>query len=86
MRKQRVVRNRIPREIVENEALNRAIAGLPANYNFEIRKTVWRIREVSCQHTRTHAALLLYYCYLDDDFPQQYRSLLHRVTKWFLLP
>lgn len=47
MRKpRRVIRNRIPTEIVENAALNRAISRLPANYNFEIHKTVWRIREV----------------------------------------
>lgn len=47
MRKpRRVIRNRIPTDIVGNAALNRAISRLPANYNFEIHKTVWRIREV----------------------------------------
>ncbi|CAN0173736.1 unnamed protein product, partial [Ectocarpus sp. 12 AP-2014] len=45
MRKQRVVRNRIPADILESAALNRAIERLPVNYNFEIHKTVWRIRE-----------------------------------------
>lgn len=47
MRKQRVVRSRIPPDILENTALNHAIGRLPPNYNFEIHKTVWRIREVS---------------------------------------
>lgn len=40
VRRQRVVRNRVPREILESVALNKAIATLPANYNFEIHKTV----------------------------------------------
>lgn len=47
MRKQRVVRSRIPPDILENIPLNHAIGRLPPNYNFEIHKTVWRIREVS---------------------------------------
>lgn len=40
------MRNRIPADILEDDALNRAIGRLPANYNFEIHKTVWRVREV----------------------------------------
>ncbi|CAN0020509.1 unnamed protein product [Hapterophycus canaliculatus] len=47
MKKQRVVRNRIPADILENAGLNEAIGRLPPNYNFEVHKTVWRIREVS---------------------------------------
>lgn len=46
-RRQRVVRNRIPKVVIEDPELNKAITRLPANYNFEIHKTVWRIREVS---------------------------------------
>lgn len=47
VKKQRVVRSRIPADISGNAGLNEAIRRLPANYNFEVHKTVWRIREVS---------------------------------------
>ena len=59
MRKQRVVRNRIPADILENVALNRAIGRLPPNYNFEIHKTVWRVREV---RAATKIVLLAGWC------------------------
>ena len=36
----------VPADILNNAALNAAIAILPGNYNFEIHKTVWRIRQV----------------------------------------
>jgi len=41
--------NPIPFDILHNEALNHQIAKLPSNYNFEIHKTLWRIREVSAK-------------------------------------
>ncbi|PTB59412.1 hypothetical protein M431DRAFT_491018 [Trichoderma harzianum CBS 226.95] len=37
--------NRVPKEILEDPSLKEAIALLPANYNFEIPKTIHRIRE-----------------------------------------
>jgi 2-(3-amino-3-carboxypropyl)histidine synthase len=36
--------NRIPRDILDDPELKADIAGLPKNYNFEIPKTIWRIR------------------------------------------
>eukprot|EP00605_Chrysophyceae_sp_TOSAG23-4_P002071 GSChrysophyteH1.ASY1.ANO1.2292.1 assembled CDS len=39
-----VAKRRIPDDILLNEALNAAISVLPKNYNFEIHKTIWRIR------------------------------------------
>eukprot|EP00961_Rhodomonas_salina_P157671 2122653-Rhodomonas_salina.1 len=40
----------IPDDILNNEALNEEIAAnLPANYNFEVHKTVWRLREAKCK-------------------------------------
>ncbi|PHH83324.1 hypothetical protein CDD82_2076 [Ophiocordyceps australis] len=36
--------NRVPKEIADDELLNQAIGLLPANYNFEIHKTIHRIR------------------------------------------
>ncbi|KAJ1482579.1 hypothetical protein T484DRAFT_1803466, partial [Baffinella frigidus] len=44
--------NTIPDEIVHDAALNEAIAGaLPAHYNFEVHKTVWRAREANATVT-----------------------------------
>lgn len=41
----------IPTDITENEYLNNAIvAGLPPNYDFEIHKTIWRIRQAKAKN------------------------------------
>lgn len=37
--------HKIPQSILEDPALNEAIAALPKNYNFEIHKTIWKVRE-----------------------------------------
>lgn len=37
--------NKIPDEILNDPLLNAAIAVLPANYTFEIHKSIWKIRE-----------------------------------------
>lgn len=42
----RVIRQAIPDEVLHDERLNKAISVLPSNYNFEIHKTVWRIKQV----------------------------------------
>lgn len=39
----------IPPEILENEKLNKAIEKLPHNYNFEIHKTIWRIKSTNAR-------------------------------------
>lgn len=41
----RRVANQIPDEILQDPELQEAIKALPANYNFEIHKTVWRVRQ-----------------------------------------
>ena len=42
--------NAVPDEILHNEALNSMIASqLPANYSFEVHKTVWRLREAQAR-------------------------------------
>ena len=41
--------NPIPEDILHNEDLNQQIAKLPSNYNFEVHKTLWRIREVGAK-------------------------------------
>ncbi|KAK9838131.1 hypothetical protein WJX81_003166 [Elliptochloris bilobata] len=48
-RAQRFVRQQVPDEVLHDAALNAAIAVLPANYNFEIHKTVWRIRQAGAK-------------------------------------
>lgn len=43
----RRVANQIPDEILQDPELQEAIKALPANYNFEIHKTVWRVRQAN---------------------------------------
>lgn len=38
--------NKIPDELLYDPVLNRACETLPANYNFEVHKTIWRIRSL----------------------------------------
>lgn len=46
----RVKPNQIPDELLHNAVLNQRIeSGLPSNYNFEIAKTIWRIRKANAQ-------------------------------------
>ena len=61
-------RNVIPDSIVKNEALNRAISILPANYNFEIHKTVWRIQSEKAKLVALQfpEGLLMYACLIAD--------------------
>ena len=37
-------RNQIPDEILNNKTLNKIIELLPGNYNFEIHKSIWKIK------------------------------------------
>ncbi len=36
--------NQVPEEILNNSNLKEAINVLPKNYNFEIPKTIWKIK------------------------------------------
>ncbi|CAK1541547.1 unnamed protein product [Leptosia nina] len=38
--------NKIPDELLNDPIINRACEALPQNYNFEIHKTIWRIRSL----------------------------------------
>ena len=60
--------NKIPEELLNDPELLVEIAGLPSNYNFEIAKTVWRIR---CTESKRVAlqfpeGLLLFACPIAD--------------------
>lgn len=41
--------NKIPQSILEDPEINEAIEALPKNYNFEIHKTIWRVRELKAK-------------------------------------
>ncbi|XP_013145150.1 PREDICTED: diphthamide biosynthesis protein 1 [Papilio polytes] len=41
--------NKIPDELLNDPLLNRACESLPQNYNFEIHKTIWRIRSLGAK-------------------------------------
>jgi len=47
---------------------NTAIAALPANYNFEIHKTVWRLRQAAAKRVALQfpEGLLMYACVIAD--------------------
>lgn len=40
---------KIPQTILQDPKLNAAIEALPKNYNFEVHKTIWRIKELQAQ-------------------------------------
>ncbi|XP_044735339.1 2-(3-amino-3-carboxypropyl)histidine synthase subunit 1 [Chrysoperla carnea] len=40
---------KIPDELLNDEKLKKAISALPQNYNFEIPKTIWRIRQTGAK-------------------------------------
>lgn len=60
--------NRIPDDILEDPSLIQAIAQLPSNYNFEIHKTIWRLREAAatCVALQFPEGLLMYACTIAD--------------------
>lgn len=41
--------NQIPDELLNNKDLNLQIKQLPENYNFEIHKTIWRIKTIKAK-------------------------------------
>ena len=65
-------RNRIPEDILQNKFLQDAIDQLPANYNFEIHKTVWKLRETKATKVALQLpeGLLLYACVIADILQQ----------------
>ena len=58
----------IPEEILENSELNQAISLLPGNYNFELHKTVWRIRQAGARTVALQfpEGLLMFACTIAD--------------------
>lgn len=60
--------NQVPDEILNDQELNQAINMLPKNYNFEIHKSVWRLRTESITTVALQfpEGLLMYSCIITD--------------------
>ena len=58
----------IPSSITEDPALCEALGGLPSNYNFEIPKTIWRLKQMQAKLVALQMpeGLLLYACAIAD--------------------
>lgn len=59
----RRVANQIPDEILGDPELQEAIKALPPNYNFEIHKTIWRVRQAKAKRGKL-SSLLIHLIYL----------------------
>ncbi|XP_062448564.1 2-(3-amino-3-carboxypropyl)histidine synthase subunit 1 [Rhea pennata] len=64
----RRVAKQVPEEILNNQELQEAIKVLPSNYNFEIPKTVWRIRQAQAKKVALQMpeGLLMFACTIAD--------------------
>ncbi|WIA41194.1 hypothetical protein OEZ86_004809 [Tetradesmus obliquus] len=62
------MRQQVPDSILNNAALIAAMSVLPANYNFEIHKTVWRIQQAGASQVALQfpEGLLMYACAIAD--------------------
>lgn len=60
--------NKIPQEILNDPNINEAIKKLPENYNFEIHKTIWRIRESKAKRVALQMpeGLLIFACRISN--------------------
>ena len=60
--------NAIPDSLLSDPALNAAISLLPENYNFEIHKSVWKVRSESITTVALQfpEGLLMYACVISD--------------------
>ena len=60
----------VPQDILDNASLNEAVGLLPSNYNFEVYKTLWRIRTEGSKIVALQfpEGLLMYACLLADIF------------------
>uniref|UniRef100_A0A672RKV7 2-(3-amino-3-carboxypropyl)histidine synthase subunit 1 n=1 Tax=Sinocyclocheilus grahami TaxID=75366 RepID=A0A672RKV7_SINGR len=68
MRVPRRVANHIPDEILKDPELIEAIKALPANYNFEIHKTIWRVRQAKAKRVALQLpeGLQMFACVIAD--------------------
>ncbi|KAK9062492.1 hypothetical protein SSX86_019679 [Deinandra increscens subsp. villosa] len=64
----RFIKNQTPHSITNDPTLNAAIALLPSNYNFEIHKSVWRVRSTAAKRVALQfpEGLLMYSLVISD--------------------
>uniref|UniRef100_UPI00398F889E 2-(3-amino-3-carboxypropyl)histidine synthase subunit 1 isoform X2 n=1 Tax=Pristiophorus japonicus TaxID=55135 RepID=UPI00398F889E len=64
----RRVANQIPEEILNDKELQEAVRALPSNYNFEIYKTVWRIKQAEAKRVALQMpeGLQMFVCAIAD--------------------
>ncbi|XP_053502397.1 2-(3-amino-3-carboxypropyl)histidine synthase subunit 1 isoform X1 [Ictalurus furcatus] len=64
----RRVANQIPDEILKDPELQEAVSVLPSNYNFEIHKTIWRVRQVKAKRVALQLpeGLQMFACVIAD--------------------
>jgi len=62
------IAKQIPDDILSNSELNEAVALLPQNYNFEVHKTIWRIRQTGSKRVALQfpEGLMMFACPLAD--------------------
>jgi 2-(3-amino-3-carboxypropyl)histidine synthase len=60
--------NGIPSEIEHNKEIDSAMSVLPSNYNFEIKKSIWKIKQNNAKRVALQfpEGLLLYSCVIGD--------------------
>lgn len=65
---QRRFANQIPADILNNHDLNTALTVLPSNYNFELHKTIWRIKQNKAKRVALQfpEGLLMFACTIAD--------------------
>jgi 2-(3-amino-3-carboxypropyl)histidine synthase len=63
-----VVASQVPKELLEDPDLLAAMKVLPANYNFEIPKTIWRLRQVQAERVALQfpEGLQMFACMIAD--------------------
>ncbi|XP_062872776.1 2-(3-amino-3-carboxypropyl)histidine synthase subunit 1 [Trichomycterus rosablanca] len=68
VRAPRRIANQIPDEILKDPELQEAIGVLPTNYNFEIHKTVWRVRQAKAKRVALQLpeGLQMFACVIAD--------------------
>ncbi|KAH8309737.1 hypothetical protein KR067_002147 [Drosophila pandora] len=67
--------NRIPQELFDDPLLQQAIDRLPSNYNFELHKTIWRIREMKAKRVALQLPEgLLMYAMVISDIVERFTS------------
>ena len=71
---------RIPDEVLNDPLLNADMAVLPQNYNFEVHKTVWRVRSLGSKRVALQVQCVTFLCFFNLLFfseflwPRKYRN------------